>query len=306
MPKVSIVLPVYNGEAYLRESIQSILKQRFTNFELVIINDGSTDESEGVISSISDQRVRCFTIPANSGTAHAMNLGYQHATGEYIAHMDADDVAVPDRLGKQVEFLDRAPDISILGGQMQAFGATRETLLAPRKDPFIKANFLGGVANIYNPTAMFRRELLCTGALKCDVELLGAFDWGFWVEAMLIGARFENLPDPLVRYRIHETQQSKDQSTIRPALARVRTRVMSAFFSTMSHNEITALEPLLQWTRPPQISVSDLEVGMTLIHKAMACGQSPYGENQEQIKGYLQACERRWRSALSSNGGSLR
>lgn len=273
MPTVSVVLPVFNGAAFLRESIESILTQRFTDFELLIVNDASTDGSEKLVQSYADPRIRYFALPENGGTANAVNFAYRHVSGNYIAHIDQDDIAVPDRLGKQLRFLEKAPQISVVGGHMRAFGASQANLAVQRKDSVIKANFLSGTANIYNPTTMMRRSLLA-------------------------GARFENLPETLLLYRVHATQQSRDQSAIRPALARIRSRVMAAFFPLLSSDEIRVLEPLLQWVQPPQLSMAELDAGLRLMPKALACRQSRHGENTVQLRQFLQACERRWRSAM--------
>jgi glycosyltransferase involved in cell wall biosynthesis len=119
-PLVSIVLPVYNAGVYLKEAIQSILDQTYTNFELIIINDGSTDDSEKLIKSFTDDRIR-YIYQQNTGLAGALNTGLQASIGKYIARQDQDDISLKERLQKQVEFLEKHPNVNLLGTRAQVF-----------------------------------------------------------------------------------------------------------------------------------------------------------------------------------------
>lgn len=114
MSKVSVILPVYNGEAFLKEAIDSILHQTFKDFELIIINDGSTDSSEQIIKSYSDNRIVYIKNEKNEGLIFTLNKAIYAANGKYIARMDADDVALPVRFEKQVEYLDANPEFVML------------------------------------------------------------------------------------------------------------------------------------------------------------------------------------------------
>ena len=117
MPQVSVIMTVYNGEKFLAEAIESILAQTFTDFELLIVDDGSTDESAARIKAIAqrDKRIHFVQLGENVGMADARNCGIAAATGEYIAIMDCDDVSLPERLEKQVAFLRANPEIGALG-----------------------------------------------------------------------------------------------------------------------------------------------------------------------------------------------
>ena len=117
MPLVSVIMPVYNGEKYLAEAIDSILVQTFTDFELLIVDDGSQDNSAEIIRSYvkRDSRIRFFQQEQNEGSANARNRGIANAKGEFIAAMDCDDVSLPERLQKQVDFLESHPEIGALG-----------------------------------------------------------------------------------------------------------------------------------------------------------------------------------------------
>ena len=117
MPLVSVIMPVYNGEKFLAEAIESILAQTFRDFELLIIDDGSRDRSYEMIDSYRqlDSRIRCIRLEANMGQAFARNQGYDAAIGALLANMDCDDICLPQRLMQQVEFMRTNPAVGVLG-----------------------------------------------------------------------------------------------------------------------------------------------------------------------------------------------
>ncbi len=125
-PKVTVLMPVYNAEKYLKTAIESILKQTFSDFELLIINDGSTDGSEEIIRSFNDKRIRLFNNEQNLGIIKTLNKGLNLAKGEYIIRMDADDISLPDRLELQVKYMEENPGIGISGTQARIFGDTKK------------------------------------------------------------------------------------------------------------------------------------------------------------------------------------
>ena len=131
MPLVSVIMPVYNGEKYLAEAIDSILVQTFTDFELLIVDDGSQDNSAEIIRSYEkrDSRIRFFQLERNVGSAAARNRGIASASGAYIALMDCDDVSLPKRLQKQVDFLQANPEIGAVGVCGQAVNEDMTKLL---------------------------------------------------------------------------------------------------------------------------------------------------------------------------------
>lgn len=115
MPKVSIIMPVYNGERYLREAVDSLLIQTFPDFELIIINDGSQDHTACILGDYCDPRIRVINNEENMGMTRSLNIGLKMATGEYIARMDGDDISHPERLEKQVQFMEENRNIGLLG-----------------------------------------------------------------------------------------------------------------------------------------------------------------------------------------------
>ena len=116
MPKVSVVIPLYNRRDYIADCIQSVLEQDFADFEIVVVDDGSTDGSDEVIAGLKDSRIRYYRNETNRGISYTRNRLNTLASGSYIAILDSDDLAEPGRLTKQVNFLDLNPEVSLLGG----------------------------------------------------------------------------------------------------------------------------------------------------------------------------------------------
>ena len=125
-PKITVLMPVYNGEKYLKESIESILKQTFRDFEFLIINDTSTDESEKIIRSFKDSRIKLIKNEKNIGLTKSLNKGLDLAKGEYMARMDADDISLPKRLEIQVAFMDKNPKIGVIGAWAKVIGESNK------------------------------------------------------------------------------------------------------------------------------------------------------------------------------------
>ena len=123
-PNVSVVMPVFNGEAFVKEALESILNQSFKQFEIVVINDGSTDKTQEIVTRLAskDARIRLINHPKNSGLIPCLNEGLELAQGNYIARMDADDIAHPIRLQRQFEFLESNPQVIVCGSYIRLFG----------------------------------------------------------------------------------------------------------------------------------------------------------------------------------------
>ncbi len=194
-------MPVYNGEKYLNEAIDSILNQTFYDFEFLIINDGSTDNSEDIILSFSDPRIRYLKNEVNLKLIATLNKGLDLAQGKYIARMDADDISLPDRLQKQLEFMERNPKIGVLGSWVRNFGAGRD----------FDVTFKSGNKNIrfelffhnyfHHPSIMLRAEIIKTNNLYYP-NVLHAEDYALWIKVSNY-TELEILPEILLLYRSH-------------------------------------------------------------------------------------------------------
>jgi glycosyltransferase involved in cell wall biosynthesis len=198
--KVSVVMPVYNKAPFLREAVESILHGTYPDLELICADDKSTDNSLEVLRAIRDPRLRIVELPVNQGPAGAVNAAMDAATGMYIVRMDADDIAVPERIAKQVAFMDAHPEIGASGGQLQLFGETDQPWPFPIDADACTAQLVFGVP-VCQGASILRRSVLENHGLRFDPDWprIGE-DWLFWLR-MAPHTRFANLPDVLVRYR---------------------------------------------------------------------------------------------------------
>lgn len=195
-------MPVFNGEKYVGQAIESILAQAFRDFELIIVDDGSTDNSKGVIRSFTDNRT-VLVERSHEGLIAALNAGVAIAKGEYIARMDSDDISLASRIGKQVHFLDNNKNVGILGTACQIIddkGRHLELKKWPCSDLKIRWSLLL-TSPFAHPTVVFRRALLEKNA-PYDVAYKSAEDYDLWTR-LLNDTRGANLSEPLVRYRRH-------------------------------------------------------------------------------------------------------
>ncbi len=204
-PDISVVLPVFNGEKYIRESVKSILCQTFKEFEFIIIDDGSTDKSVEIIKSFNDSRIKLLRNNENKGIIFSLNKGIEEATGKYIARMDGDDIACPERLKIQFEFMERNPETGICGTFVKRFGSIlrRGLLKLPVSNEEIKANSLF-FCSFVHPTVMFRKEVMTKSSLKYSEYFKSVEDYNLWVEMMSKGVKTANIPIPLLNYRISD------------------------------------------------------------------------------------------------------
>lgn len=197
---ISIILPAYNTkEEYLRESIQSILDQTYSNFEFIILNDGSTNNVEEIIFSYKDDRIKYVKNDINLGLIKTLNKGLEIAKGEYIARMDADDISLPQRLEKQIKFFEQNPDVSLLGAFYETF-PNNEIVKHPEFPnyfDFIRCNALA------HPTVMFRKNDFEKYGLKYDENYAHAEDYELWSRAIRY-LKIANIQEVLLKYRIHE------------------------------------------------------------------------------------------------------
>lgn len=209
---ISVVMPMYNVAPYLRESIDSILCQSFHDFELILVDDGSTDEGLSIARSYSDPRIRIIENEHNY--IDSLNKGLQAAQGKYIARMDADDRMTFERLSVQYSFMELHPEVDVCGAWHRIFGLNYKTTLRqfPQKHNEIVTCILREENPMSHPTAFIKRSFLVDHELKYDADALYAEDLQFWIDIIKAGGRFINLPHYLHEYRQSETQVIRTQS----------------------------------------------------------------------------------------------
>lgn len=212
-PEVSVVMAVYNGEKYLREAIGSILSQTFSDFEFIIIDDGSTDKTAEIIQSSKDPRIVYVSNDTNKGLSYSLNRGLDLAKGEFVARMDADDMSLPERLERQVDFMKQHPDIAVCGSFVKTFGENRKefvhTYWTSSED--LRASLLWNTS-LAHPSVIMRISALNVHHLHYDENDLHFEDYALWVK-MAKYANIANLPEVLLLYRMHTKSVSSSNTS---------------------------------------------------------------------------------------------
>jgi len=203
-PQVAVIISVYNGQEFIAECIESILSQTFMDFELIIVDDASTDETLSVIKEYvkKDSRIRHARNEVNSERCFSRNRAVSMATADLIAVMDADDVALPDRLEKQVAFMRGHSDVAVLGGAMEGY-ENRQPFVAPSERLPVKLLFNSVISH---PTCMFQKKAFQRVGGYDESNPL-AEDYNLWVSFAREGYLLANIPDVLIRYRTHPNKQ---------------------------------------------------------------------------------------------------
>lgn len=225
MPKVTVIMPVYNGETYVKETIESVLNQSYADFEFVIIDDGSTDKTDAIITDFSDRRI----VPLQSnhgGIVQALNLGLEVARGEYIVRIDADDICVPDRIEKLVAYMDAHEDVVVCGSWATVIddkGTPVGNLAYPPEEDKKIRGYLRLHNPFIHPSVIIRKKA---------IDKVGPYrgykhteDYELWTRLLKVG-KGHNIPEELIRYRVHPEQITK-QKNLAMRFAGIKVRLLA-------------------------------------------------------------------------------
>lgn len=210
LPIISVLMPVYNGEKYLNEAIDSILNQTFTDFEFIILNDGSTDRTKEIILSYDDPRIIYVNNIRNLKIATTLNKGLELARGKYIVRMDADDVSMRQRLAIQIDYMQSHPEITVCGSNLQVYEHPDQIWKLPLNNEAIKVRLLFE-CSFYHPTVIFKKKDIYDIKGGYNPFFSGAEDYELWQrlsESSII--HFANLAEPLLIYRSHPSESRYD------------------------------------------------------------------------------------------------
>ena len=208
MPKISAVMALYNTPYnYLKATVESILSQTFSVFELIVVDDASSIEYEEFFAEFDDERIKYFKLEKNAGPGNARNVGIKKAAGEYVAICDSDDIYLPKRLELQAKFFDENPDISLTGCSFRFSNRTKLSFV-PLEDKEIKTFMLFN-SPLSNPSIMFRKEVFSKNNLFYPEDTNFAEDYELWINAMFCGVKMANLKDFLMIYTRRQGQLSK-------------------------------------------------------------------------------------------------
>lgn len=284
-PLVSVLMPAYNCEAYVLEAVSSMLSQTFSDFELLVIDDGSTDSTRKLLESVHDPRLRLVSNESNIGLIGTLNRGIELAVGRYIARMDADDISAPERLEKQVQYLEAHPAIHVLGSMVNLINEQGKVFGAiagyPKEADEIHRYLLRECCLIH-PSVMFRKDtVLAAGGYAASAR--HAEDYDLWLR-LSDHREIANLPDKLVSYRMHRNQVSirnlvtqhhvaqscrkaalKRRSTLGEVVDDAEQVVYAGLWRRLSAAECTLGRDYLSWARIYRwMKHSDMALRLTL------------------------------------------
>jgi glycosyltransferase involved in cell wall biosynthesis len=205
--KVSVIMPVYNAKDYIEDTIDSILRQTFEDFEFLIIDDCSTDESYELMSKYSDDRIKLFRNDENLGYIKTLNLLLKIVRGEYVVRQDNDDISLPSRIEKQVEFMESNLDVGVCGSNALLFGNLNKKTFMPTTDIDCKVYMIFNNP-VLHPTSIIRKSVLNKfGQNVYDGNFMPAEDFYLWLQISKF-SKIVNLPDTLIKYRVHSNNTS--------------------------------------------------------------------------------------------------
>lgn len=219
MPTISVIMPTYNAEKYISTAIESILQQTFEDFEFIIIDDASTDQTYDIICSYHDKRITRIRNQRNLGVAACINKGILIAHSEFIARMDSDDISKPDRFQKQVQFMNANSNLGISGTHMEIIdnkGKVIKEHLKKIGDVTIKVSLFFGHTSFAHPSIIMRSRMIDMYHLRYDTAFQYAEDYDLYCRCSSFMA-MDNYPECLVQYRIHPesvSQKYKQQQVI--------------------------------------------------------------------------------------------
>lgn len=239
MARISVIMPVYNGEKYLSEAIDSILNQTFSDFEFIIINDCSTDNTENIIKSYDDKRIRYIKNEKNLGVAETLNKGLDMAQGEFIARMDADDISLPNRFEKQLMFMNKHKNIGVCGTWIEFFGEREGIFKNTINSEQAKVDLLFNSC-LAHPSVMIRKNILTQYDLYYNPTYEQMEDYELWCRISHI-ADISNIPYVLLKYRCHSKQVTQNSTPeYKEKMRNLKSQILEDYNIAFSDKELNA------------------------------------------------------------------
>ena len=259
-PLVTVFMPMYNSEAYIREALESMMNQTYSHIEIIIVDDGSTDGSVEIVNSYQDSRIRLIRNKENKGIPYTRNVGLQAATGKYMAIMDADDISLPHRIERQVDYMEKNQGIDAIGSFYEIFGGRFKRLFKPKniapdqmKIALLFSNYIG------NPTAFIRLETLKKHDIRYNLDCFVAQDYEMWAQISKVG-QLTILPEVLLKYRTGHTNITKKSSVERVMLRKkvidsIHQDLLSYYGFNLTEEDMVAFNEF--FSDIPQTKISD-------------------------------------------------
>lgn len=290
--KLAVILPAYNAENFITECLDSLLNQTFSDFCILAVNDASTDNTGKILEDYAakDTRLRVYHFSKNQGEPAIMQfamdmLNYMNI--EYVARMDADDICVPHRFETQIQYLDKHPEIDILGSNALLFNDEQTDKMSkistlPLLDKDIKAHFSLARDHIINPSSMWRHSSI--KALNINyAQTATAPDFHMWVQCALHKKTFANLAEPLLLYRLHPGQESKKYDKISESVQYSMELWISHLFPELTPKEVSLLSLILHG-KTIKLRTEEFEIAFSAYDKVRSNnGDSKFGEDRETM-----------------------
>ena len=229
--KVSVLMPVYNSSSFIKEAVESILNQTYTNFELLIYDDHSTDNTIELVEGYKDSRITLFRKDKNTGYTNSLIMGITKSTGKYIARMDSDDISDLKRFEKQVNFLEANPEYGIVGSQLKTIATDEASQVwsYPATDEDIRLHTIID-SPFAHPSVMIRKDVLDKHELSYDASFEPSEDYKLWVDLLKV-TKGANINEVLVYYRLHKNQTISTKKNIRIKNSNlIRQEIVKDFF----------------------------------------------------------------------------
>ncbi|MFJ1262523.1 glycosyltransferase family 2 protein [Capnocytophaga canis] len=270
-PLVSVLIPCYNVEKYVVEAVMSIINQTYDKLEIILIDDGSTDDTTKLLKKMAkqDKRVIFVQNDKNIGLIDTLNKGLQICSGKYVARMDSDDISLPQRIERQVQFLEKNKDIGIVGSYIQFFGEKKGVWRMETEDRLIKSSLFYTTC-FAHPSVMFRNDVVKKNQLKYDRKYIHAEDYKLWYDFSKC-TKMANLPVVLLKYRINKNQVSQKFNDIQHKnTVKIRKTIINSF---LAQNSI--ILNINEKIRIEQIKKGEIRKGgeyLLLVFYASSCG----------------------------------
>lgn len=250
-PLVSVIIPIYKAEEFIVEALRSVMDQTYKNLEIILINDKSPDRSIELAQQLTanDPRIQIVDNKYEKGIVGALNTGLEIAAGELVARMDADDVCFPDRIEKQVRFMDEHPEIAVSSGSVEVIGKHSGLKFEYPTDPEVAAIFPLLNSPVAHPATILRAGFFKQHNLRYDYEYQYGEDIDLWQRVLDAGGQIGNLAEVILKYRTHNASITVEYASRNGDLAhKVRMRIMGKLGLRLSDTESQTLSLLAGWT----------------------------------------------------------
>lgn len=282
--RITILMPVYNGEKYLRETMDSVLAQTYTHFIFLIINDGSTDSTRDIVLSYQDERIRLVDNEHNMGLVDTLNKGIGLVETEFLARLDADDLWDKTKLEKQMAVMDARPEVGLCGTSIHKFGIINGDMIFPEDNEGLKVGFLF-YCMMSHPSVVYRMSMLRETGLLYKKEAFPAEDYKMWVDILQV-SQIYNIPEPLVMYRQHENQICQEKKDIQQGKTEaVQTELFLRIYPDASQQEVDFY--LHRYLAGDIRSAADFSVFAAWIERVLQANRQSRYANQQLLSSRL-------------------